>query len=300
MSRQIFHQIQQNKKHIYVSKLLKYLLQYHHVVLVDCFHVPGKLIDQMRREVRRVHRDNVFVMGKKVDMIEAIQLAGEERPALLDLVPFVRGNMGLLFTDGSSDYLVSVVIGISMMTRAKEGQKATVDVVIPKGPTQLSPVQTQYISLMNIPTKISRGCIEILNDTLVLEAGDTILYYHAEFLKRMGILPIPKRFKIVVGIEDDFLRGSDTYITDKSAILNTIRKSVFQLESIGKAIKYPTQANVIRDLISGYADLIAVSKATGYSFSHYDMLKSKIEKSLSKLKRSEVQPIFSFWDFNDQ
>jgi large subunit ribosomal protein LP0 len=52
---------------------------------------------------------------------------------------------------------------------ARAGSHAPVDVFIPAGPTGLDPAQTSFFQALNIPTKINKGSIEIIQEVQVVK-----------------------------------------------------------------------------------------------------------------------------------
>ncbi|XP_070012948.1 large ribosomal subunit protein uL10-like [Nicotiana sylvestris] len=52
------------------------------------------------------------------------------------------------------------------------GLVAPVDVVVPPGNTGLDPSQTSFFQVLNIPTKINKGTVEIFTPVELIKKGD--------------------------------------------------------------------------------------------------------------------------------
>ncbi|TQD69816.1 hypothetical protein C1H46_044651 [Malus baccata] len=55
---------------------------------------------------------------------------------------------------------------------ARVGLVAPIDVVVPPGNTGLDPSQTSFFQVLNIPTKINKGTVEIITPVELIKKGD--------------------------------------------------------------------------------------------------------------------------------
>ena len=72
---------------------------------------------------------------------------------------------------------------------AHVGVVVNTDITVPKGPTGCDPSQTSYFQTMEIPTKISRGQIEIQSDVHLVVKGDRVNSDQADLLAKLNIRP---------------------------------------------------------------------------------------------------------------
>ena len=82
--------------------------------------------------------------------------------ALCRLLPHIKGNVGFVFTKLDLTDVRKIILENKVAAPAKAGAIAPVDVVIPAQNTGLGPEKTSFFQALAIPTKISRGTIEIL------------------------------------------------------------------------------------------------------------------------------------------
>merc|ERR1711884_250054 len=72
---------------------------------------------------------------------------------------------------------------------AKAGAVAPVDVVIPAQNTGMGPEKTSFFQALQIPTKITKGTIEIINDVPIITTGDKVGASEATLLNMLKIFP---------------------------------------------------------------------------------------------------------------
>merc|ERR1712037_311059 len=72
---------------------------------------------------------------------------------------------------------------------AKAGALAPVDVTIPAQNTGMGPEKTSFFQALQIPTKITKGTIEIINDVPIITTGDKVGASEATLLGLLKIFP---------------------------------------------------------------------------------------------------------------
>merc|ERR1712021_245769 len=92
---------------------------------------------------------------------------------------------------------MGVLAGNTRPAPAKVGSIAPNDVIVPKGPTGCDPGQTAFFQTLQISTKITRGQIEMVNDTNLIIAGDKVTASQAALLQKLGIEPFLYGVKLV-------------------------------------------------------------------------------------------------------
>merc|ERR1719451_157611 len=89
-------------------------------------------------------------------------------PAVVAILGKIVGNLGMIFTNEPLDDIVEIVESNKKQSVARSGAIAPCDVIVPKGSTGMDPTQTAFFQALNIATKITKGAIEIINDTQLL------------------------------------------------------------------------------------------------------------------------------------
>merc|ERR1719178_45423 len=80
---------------------------------------------------------------------------------------------------------------------AKAGVLAPCDVKLPMGATGLDPSSTNFFQVLNIPTKIVKGSIELTAEVKVCSEGAKVSASQAVLLTKMGIKPFSYAMKVL-------------------------------------------------------------------------------------------------------
>lgn len=78
------------------------------------------------------------------------------------LLPHIIGNIGFVFTKEDLLEIRDVLLSNQKEAPAKAGAIAPVDVFVAKVNTGLGPEKTSFFQALSIPTKITKGTIEIM------------------------------------------------------------------------------------------------------------------------------------------
>merc|ERR1711908_172541 len=105
------------------------------------------------------------------------------------LLSKIMGNIGFVFTNGDLGKVRELIEDNRVPAPARVGAIAPIDVVVPPGPTDCDPGQTNFFQTLQIATKIVKGRIEITSPVDLLKTGDKVGNSEAVLLKKLGILP---------------------------------------------------------------------------------------------------------------
>lgn len=78
------------------------------------------------------------------------------------LLPHIKGNVGFVFTKEDLNEVRELIRSNKVAAPAKAGAIAPIDVKVSPVNTGLGPEKTSFFQALAIPTKITRGTIEIL------------------------------------------------------------------------------------------------------------------------------------------
>merc|ERR1712020_797380 len=113
----------------------------------------------------------------------------EKNPELEKLLPHIKMNVGFVFTNEELTTVRDLLLSNKKAAPAKAGAIAPVDVVIPAQNTGMGPEKTSFFQALQIPTKISRGTIEIVSDVALIAVGDKVGMSEATLLNLLNISP---------------------------------------------------------------------------------------------------------------
>lgn len=141
---------------LFLQQLLE---DYPKCFIVGADNVGSKQMQQIRMSLRG---SAVVLMGKNTMMRKAIRGHVERNAALEKLLPHIKGNIGFVFTRGDLVDVRDKLLENKVRAPARAGAIAPLSVVIPAQNTGLGPEKTSFFQALSIPTKISKGTIEII------------------------------------------------------------------------------------------------------------------------------------------
>merc|ERR1712024_412562 len=127
--------------------------------------------------------------GKNTMMRKAIRGHLETNPDLERLMPHIKQNVGFVFTKMELLHVRDLLLSNKVKAPAKAGALAPVDVVVPALNTGMGPEKTSFFQALAIPTKITKGTIEILSDIHLVHKDEKVGASEAALLQMLNIKP---------------------------------------------------------------------------------------------------------------
>jgi len=177
----------QKKKSDYFEKVSTLLEEYPKFILINCDNLSSKLIQKLRCSLRP--SESVLLMGKNTLIKKAVKLKLQEHSEWEQILPFLHQNIGFIFTKGSLTTLRESLQFCTVATAAKTGMVAPSGVVLPKKVTTLEPSKTVFFASRGIPTRITKGNVEILSEITLCEKGKKVGCSEATLLQLLDIKP---------------------------------------------------------------------------------------------------------------
>merc|ERR1712121_317297 len=213
------------------------------------------------------------LMGKNTMMRKAIRGHLDNNPAREKILPHIKGNIGFVFTKGDLTEIRQIIMDNKVAVPAKAGALAPDVVKVPPQNTVLGPEKTSFFQALNIPTKISKGTIEILNEVKLLNPGDRVGASEATLLNMLNISP----FTYGLGIEQVYDSGTvfDPSILDitDDDLRKRFMEGVVNLTCVSLAMGYPTIASVPHVIVNGFKNLLAIAASTEVEFKEAETIK---------------------------
>merc|ERR1712110_1064999 len=240
------------------------------VFLVEADNVGSKQMQQIRISLRG---HAVVLMGKNTMMRKAIRGHLSNNPQLELLLPHIRGNVGFVFTKEDLVSVRDLLLSNKVKAPARAGAIAPLDVEIPAQNTGMGPEKTSFFQALNIPTKITKGTIEIMNTVDLIKTGDKVGMSESTLLTMLGIMP----FSYGLVVKKVYDSGSifDPTILDitDDDLKESIIAAIKNVAALSLAIGYPTLASVPHSIVNGMKNLLAIAAATEITFKEAEMMK---------------------------
>jgi large subunit ribosomal protein LP0 len=212
-------------------------------------------------------------MGKNTMIRKAIRDQLSKTPALEGILPHVKGNIGMVFTNGDLADIRTKLTELKIQAAAKAGAISPIEVVVPAGNTNMEPTKTSFFQALSIPTKINRGTIEIINDIHLLSVGQKVSLSQAALLQMLGIRPFQYGLKVITVYDNGAVYPAAVLDLTDDDILKKFFKGVNNVAAISLQIGYPTVVSVPHSVSNGYKNLLAISVATDYTFPGSEKIK---------------------------
>lgn len=261
------------KKQKYFSRLKDLARENRKVLLVNCDNVGSAQLQTIRRNLEG---KATILMGKNTLIRKCLRELVPEISELDALIPLVRGNLGLIFTNGDLSEIRKVAEELRIAAPAKIGAISPKGIVVPAGPTGMEPTQTSFLQALNIASKIVRGQVEIVTDVEIIHAGDRVTSSAASLLQKLNIKPFSYGLSVETVYDNGTTYDAAILDIDDSKILGMFFAGVNKVASISLAVGYPTAASIPHTIANGFKNVIAVALETGYSFPEVEKVKAAL------------------------
>jgi len=262
------------KKQEYFAKLVNLLETHNKIFVVGVDNVGSNHLQKVRAALRG---KAVVLMGKNTMVRKVLRAEAAKNGDLEALTALVRGNVGFVFVKDDLSAVRQILLKEKIGAAAKAGVVAPCNVTIPAGNTGMEPTMTSFFQALNIPTKINKGQIEIVNDVPIIKQGNKVSPSEANLLQKLNIKPF--QYGLIIRqvydqgsvYEDKVLDLTDDDIVSKFQI------GVKNIAALGLKIGYPTIASVPHSFINGYKNVLAVAVETDYTFKQAEKVKAYLK-----------------------
>ncbi|PYI16538.1 60S acidic ribosomal protein P0 [Aspergillus japonicus CBS 114.51] len=260
-------------KAAYFDKLKALLDEYKTVFIVGVDNVSSQQMHEIRVSLRG---EGVVLMGKNTMVRRAIKGFVTDNPEYERLLPFVKGNVGFIFTNGDLKSTKEKILANRVAAPARAGAVAPADVWIPAGNTGMEPGKTSFFQALGVPTKIARGTIEITTDLKLVEAGAKVGPSEATLLNMLNISPFTYGMTISQVYDQGQTFGSEVLDIEESQLLDAFSAAIKTITTISLAANFPTLPSVIHSVVNSYKKVLAVAIETEISWPEIEELKDRI------------------------
>jgi len=263
-----------SKKSNYIEKVIQALEEYPRFLVVTCDNIGSKHMQSIRLSLRA--SGSILLMGKNTLMRKAIRTKLEEHPEWEQILPHIKHNVGLVLTKGSLTALRDKLLESTVPAVAKSGVVAPDDVLLPKQVTTLEPTKTSFFAALDIATKITKGCVEILNDIKLCDKGKKVGSSEAALLQMLDIKPFTYGLKVTACWEAAMFDPEFLDFTEEH-LIRSISIGISQVAALSLGLSYPTLPAIKHVIAGGFKNLVSVSLEIGHSFKQMEEIKKRVE-----------------------
>jgi len=257
----------------YFDKLQGLLEEYKSIFIVQIDNVSSQQMHEIRQSLRG---QGVVLMGKNTMVRRALKGFISDTPEYERLLPFVKGNIGFVFTNDDLKEIREKILANRVAAPARAGAIAPLDVFIPAGNTGMEPGKTSFFQALGVPTKIARGTIEITAELKLVNAGTKVGASEATLLNMLGISPFTYGMSILQIYDDGNTFAPEVLDIEESQLLKAFSSAITTIATISLALNYPTLPSVMHSLVNSYKNILAVAIETDYTFEGVEEIKDRI------------------------
>jgi len=258
----------------YFLKLIQLLDEYPKCFIVGVDNVGSKQMQQIRGSLRA---NAVLLMGKNTMIRKAIRGHLENNPALEKILNHIKGNVGFVFTREDLVDVRERILENKVKAPARAGAIAPLDVKLPPQNTGLGPEKTSFFQALQIPTKISKGTIEILNEIHLIKKDDKVGASEATLLNMLNISPFTYGLKILQVYDSGTVFAPEILDITPEDLRSKFLEGVRNVAAVSLAIGYPTVASAPHSIVNGLKKLIAIAVETDITFKEAEMSKEYLK-----------------------
>lgn len=263
-----------DRKYQLADELKQHFQDYTKLFLVDCDNVGSNQIQQIRIALRG---KAILYCGKNTQMRRVLRELENDGMAQLEKVRLqLKLNVALVFTNEDLPEVRDLILDNKVAAPARAGSIAQSDVIVPAGNTGMEPTMTSFLQALNIPSKITKGSIEILNPVHLITEGDKCEASQCALLDKLGIKPFSYGLVVKCVYDDGSMYDPAVlYITDDD-ILSSFAQGIKNVAAISVSTGLPTVASVPYSILLGFANLLAIAVETEYTFKEAEAIKEFI------------------------
>merc|ERR1712227_691773 len=247
----------------YFTRLADLLEEFPKCFIVGADNVGSKQMQEIRIALR----------GKNTMMRKVIRGQLDKNPDLEKLLPHVKMNVGFVFTKMELTEIRDLLLANKKEAPAKAGAIAPIDVTIPAQNTGMGPEKTSFFQALSIPTKITKGTIEIIQDVPIIKVGDKVGASEATLLNMLKIFPFHYGLIVQKVYDQGSVFSPEILDITDDDIKNKFMARVANVAAVCLEIGYPTIASAPHSIANGMKNLLAIAAVTDITFKEAEMLK---------------------------
>lgn len=254
----------------YFTRIAELFNEYPKCLLVGVDNVGSKQMQEIRQAMRG-HGE--ILMGKNTMIRKAIRGHLSTIPALERLLPCVVGNVGFVFTNEDLNDVRQRLLENKRGAPAKAGAIAPCDVKLPPQNSGMGPEKTSFFQALQIPTKISRGTIEILNEVHIIKVGEKVGASEAALLNMLNIQPFSYGLAVQYVYDNGSLYAPEVLDITTDVLLSRFQEGVANLAAISLETGYATKASAPHSVVNAFKNLLAIAAETDVTFAEAERTK---------------------------
>lgn len=262
---------QKDRKYQLAEELTEHFGNYSKMFLVDVDNVGSNQLHQIRIALRG---KALIYCGKNTQMRRVIRELEKENPQLERVRNVLKLNLAIVFTNDNLSEIRDIIVDNKVAAPARAGQLAQCNVVVPAGNTGMEPTMTSFLQALNIPSKITKGSIEILSPVDLIAAGDRVEASQAALLEKLDIRPFSYGLVVRHVYDDGAMYDPAVLDITDEIILGNFAAGIRNVAALSLETGLPTVASVPYSIVLAFKNLLAIAAETDYTFPQAEEMKA--------------------------
>lgn len=262
---------QKDRKYQLAEELEVHFQNFSKMFLVDVDNVGSNQLHQIRIALRG---KAVIYCGKNTQMRRVIREMEKTNPMLERVRNVLKLNLAIIFTNDNLSEIRDVIVNNKVAAPARAGQLAQCNVVVPAGNTGMEPTMTSFLQALNIPSKITKGSIEILSPVELIMQGDKVEASQCALLEKLGIKPFSYGLVVKHVYDDGAMYDPAVLDITEEAILASFAAGIKNIAAVSIVTGVPTIASVPYSILLAFKNLLAIAAETDYTFPQAESMKA--------------------------
>jgi large subunit ribosomal protein LP0 len=231
--------------------------------LVDVDNVGSNQLHQIRIALRG---KAIIYCGKNTQMRRVLREMEKTNPMLERVRNVLKLNLAIVFTNDNLAEIRNIIVNNKVAAPARAGQLAQCNVVVPAGNTGMEPTMTSFLQALNIPSKITKGSIEILSPVDLILQGERVEASQAALLEKLDIRPFSYGLVVRHVYDDGAMYDPAVLDITDEIILASFAAGIKNIAAIGIETDTPSVASVPYSILLAFKNLLAIAAETEYTF----------------------------------
>jgi len=259
-----------DRKYQLAEELGVHFANYSKMFLVDVDNVGSNQLHQIRIALRG---KAIIYCGKNTQMRRVIREMEKANPMLERVRNVLKLNLAIVFTNDNLSEIRDIIVNNKVAAPARAGQVAQCNVVVPAGNTGMEPTMTSFLQALNIPSKITKGSIEILSPVDLIFQGDRVEASQCALLEKLNIRPFSYGLVVRHVYDDGAMYDPAVLDITEEVILASFSAGIKNIAAIVIETDTPSVASVPYSILLAFKNLLAIAAETEYTFPQAESMK---------------------------
>lgn len=133
--------------------------------------------------------------------------------------------------------------------------------------------------MLNIPTKINKGTVEIITPVELIKKGDKVGSSESALLSKLGIRPFSYGLIVHSVYDNGSVFSPDVLQLTEDDLVEKFATGLSMVTSLSVALAYPTLAAAPHMFVNAYKNVLAIALETDFSFRQAEQVKEYLKVS---------------------